>query len=147
MIVGPIQSRLPRPFAHNLADGRAGGGGVIDDEALFGDGVEDDDKPFGVGGLADMFVGDFLGLRELGAASKVQSIEPFCPEEASAAEKCRNGHGKLITVRGTILFYPFAYSSMMPLFVSRRSKPSEPPPLFPLLPPLISFESTGWKTG
>jgi len=72
---------------------------------------------------------------------QARSIEPFCAEGASTAERSENGHWKFITVRGNI-------SRVLPahLFTcgtsSCRSKPREPPPPSPPRPPFVPLEPT-----
>jgi len=99
-------------------------GGVIHHEAVF----------------VDTFREYFLSLRELGATSKVRVLGLFVPKKLLQPKRAR------IDTGSSLLYvepFRFTYSSIVPLSALCRIKPLEPLTLFPLLPPLVSLESTG----
>lgn len=117
--------------------------GVIDDDALFGDEVEGDENPFVMGGFADMFGEDFLGLRELGIASELGVSSLSVPKKLLRPKGARTGAGSSLPyVDAFLVFYLVVRSSVVPPFASYRSKPMEPPPPFPPPPPFVPLEPT-----
>lgn len=96
-------------------------GGVIDDDALFGDEVEGEDNPFVIGGFADMFGEDFLGLRELGIASELGVSNLSVPKKLLRPKGARMGPGSSLPYVETLLMpYLLAYSFMVPLFGKQK---------------------------
>ena len=94
-----------------------------------------------MGGFADMYGEDFLGLRELGIASELGVSSLSVPKKLLRPKGARMGAGSSLPC-------------VEPLFVSSsrlltcgtclpcRSKPTEPPPPFPPPPPFVLLEST-----
>jgi len=107
-------------------------GGVIDD-----DGAEGDKNPFVVGGFADMFRENFLGLREFSIASELGVSNLSVPEKLLRSKGARTGAGSSSPYAEIILvFYLIIRSSVIHL-ASCRSKPMEPPS-----PPFVPLEPT-----
>ncbi|KAH0829043.1 hypothetical protein J3R83DRAFT_2498 [Lanmaoa asiatica] len=93
---------------------------VLDDDALFGAGSEDEESeaPFamGLGGFSEAFDEDFLGLRELGIAEELGLSSLSVPKRLL---KGKRGGGTGVT----------------------KEKPTEPPPPYPPPPPFVPITS------
>jgi len=90
-----------------------------------------------------MFREYFPGLREFGISSELGVSSLSVPEEFLRRKKVRTGAGSSLPyIEGSLVFYPPARSSVVPPFVSCRSKPMEPPPL-----PFVPLKPTRTKDG
>ena len=131
---------MPPVSASSPLDKQANEGGAIDDDTLFGDEVEGEDNPFVMGGFADMFGEDFLGLRELGIASELGVSSLSVPKKL-LRPKGRMGPGSSLPYVELLIFFG-SFTHRWCLYLPYRSKPTEPPPPFPPPPPFAPLEST-----
>ena len=90
-----------------------------------------------------MFGEDFLGLRELGIASELGVSSLSVPKKLLRPKGGRTGAGSSLPyVKPFLVFYLLTHSTVVPPSALCRSKPLEPPPLFPPPPPFVPLEST-----
>ncbi|KAF9235279.1 hypothetical protein BU15DRAFT_89630 [Melanogaster broomeanus] len=112
---------------------------VLDDDALFGSGSEDEQSEsaftMGLGGFSEALSEDFLGLKELGIAAEFGLSSLRIPK--------RLLKGKQGGVSGAAKYVPSspptcdfeAYAG------GNREKPTEPPPPYPPPPPFVPITS------
>jgi hypothetical protein len=122
-------------------------GGVIDDDALFGDEVEGEDNPFVIGGFADMFGEDFLGLRELGIASELGVSSLSVPKKLLRPKGARMGAGGSLPYVETLLMpHVLACSFVVPPSCPTEANQRNRRLLFRRHPHSPHSNQRGWKT-